>query len=454
LSKWLSDQSLTSHDYDRVIDMLYKYMDFASRSDAIDALDCKLDFKGDLIREPFQEFYKNLGLRGWLADYMEHTRKTESPRVFHFVTGGTLVGATLRRNVYVDQSIYKIWPCVQSLLVGPTSVKKTTAANYGMNTVGEQIDSIGGTRPYFNRLGNRGSGEGLISRLATLSRKEGEATGLIVVGELTTFMGKQEYNETLIQTLTDLFDCPSIIKETTNMRGEVSIKNVALSFIGASNEEWLSTAMPSSAFAGGFTGRVIMVQQEYTEHYYPRPPKPPAESLHRLQAGLYQMSVIPHQAVSLTREGEKFFDDKYYWLKYNPPSDARMESFHDRLGDHMLRWAMLFAVSESPGEKQVLVEKHHLEWAWEFLRWVEGGLSRIYDDAAATPFVKLQKKILRTLKVAGGQMPRDQLHAQFWGTMKGRREYQDAIEELKQMGKIQPIQVADDDGGLMWKIRE
>jgi hypothetical protein len=38
--------------------------------------------------------------------------------------------------------------------------------------------------------------------------------------------------------------------------------------------------------------------------------------------------------------------------------------------------------------------------------------------------------------------------------MKGRREYQDAIEELKQMGKIQPIQVADDDGGLMWKIRE
>ena len=199
---------------------------------------------------------------------------------------------------------------------------------------------------------------------------------------------------------------------------------------------------------------MIMVQQEFAEHHIPRPPKPPAESLHRLQAGLYQMSIIPHQAVSWARESEKFFDDKYHWLKANPPVDARMEPFHERVGDHMLRWAMLFAVSESPGEKQVLLEKHHLEWAWEFIRWVEGGLSRIYDDAAATPFVKLQKKILRNLKIAGGMMSRDQLRAQFWSTMRDRREFQNAIEELKQMGKIQPVVVADYEGGAMWKIRE
>src|SRR5262245_54935878 len=133
---------------------------------------------------------------GWLADYIEYTRFTEPPTVFHFFAGMVAIGAAMSRNVFFDMGAYQIFPNLCVVIVAPSGrCKKTSACNVSVGL----FRNIGG-----NVLQDKVTPEALISAFQDKS----SATGLIYAPELAVFLGKQKYNEGMVPLLTALFDCP------------------------------------------------------------------------------------------------------------------------------------------------------------------------------------------------------------------------------------------------------
>ena len=203
-------------------------------------------------------------------------------------------------------------------------MKKSTAGGYGIG-LALKMDS-----KLFNVLPDEGSGEALKTELAQYTKKEKEATGLLYVSELSTFLGNQDYNKSLVQTLTDLFDSRGAKRRRTSARGNEAMENIALSFLGCSNEEWLGTSVPPSAFGGGLFGRMLVYYQADTDRYVPRP-KPPSDGVDdELSTLLGKVRFISGEAV-LTSTADKWYDKEYRRIKDEWPEDERLIPFHERL---------------------------------------------------------------------------------------------------------------------------
>ena len=344
---------------------------------------------------------------GWISDYVKYTRNIESPTAFHFFTALTVLGATLHRQVYVDQSHFKIWPAIQTMLIGPSGkVKKSTAANVGVRL------AMHSNR--INKLPERVTSEALSSNLAELYGRTGAAIGMLYVSELSTCLNKKDYNSDLVQVLTDLFDSRDIpLTVRTQRRGNETISNVAVSFIGCSNEEWLASSIPESAFGGGFMGRMLVIHQANTDRMFPLP-EPSDPHLHEyLQSQLAHTEFVQGVA-ALTPAARKFFTKRYIDIKHNWPRDERVMPFWERLGDHLLRLGMVLSVSENLEQRNgVSITDEHLYKANILLDWILKHLPQVYGYLGRSEFGDEAHRILRFISGNGGvaKMVEIQRHA-------------------------------------------
>ena len=68
----------------------------------------------------------------WLKAYCTFTAASEAPLDFHFWTGVSTIAATLRRQVWRDELLYKWTPNFYIIFVGPPGiVTKSTTLNIG-----------------------------------------------------------------------------------------------------------------------------------------------------------------------------------------------------------------------------------------------------------------------------------------------------------------------------------
>lgn len=88
------------------------------------------------------------------------------------------------------------------------------------------------------------------------------SNAVLLLSELGTFLGKQKYNEGLIQKLTDLYSCKAEDDETTKGGGTIKTRDTYVSLLGASTPAALEACLPESAFTDGFLSRLIIVKGE------------------------------------------------------------------------------------------------------------------------------------------------------------------------------------------------
>src|SRR5438309_523994 len=68
----------------------------------------------------------------WLAAYLEYTKESESPDAYHVWTALSSIASVARRNVWLDQGIYLLYPNLYVALVGPPGrTGKSTAIRMG-----------------------------------------------------------------------------------------------------------------------------------------------------------------------------------------------------------------------------------------------------------------------------------------------------------------------------------
>ena len=338
------------------------------------------------------EFEPLVPATGWLRDYVEYTRNTEPPTVFHFFTALTALGATLGRSVYFAKA-YTVFPNLCTILIAPSGkCRKTSACNFA-------VDLFRATEGIV--LADKTTPEALVEAF----KERASAVGLIYAPELAVFLGKQKYQEGMIPMLTSLFDAPREWSSATIMRGEAKLSNVAISMLGASTIDWMQSAIPRDAFGGGFMSRLIFIVQENTPRSFAIPPPLNEDTKARLIRFLLRAKNVRGE-FKLSQTAEDWYKDWYDNKKF-ASDDKHFAGYIERKPDHLLRIAMGLSVSADPGT--LILSLEICQQAERILQWIEQWLPAAFEDLSITASGEDAKRILNQLRNTGGSMEHSKL---------------------------------------------
>lgn len=349
------------------------------------------------MSRPHEAFEEHIPPRGWLARYIEWTMGSEAPAVYHFFVGATVLGASTGRGVWFNKGYYRVYPNMQVLLVGPTGrVRKTSAINLGVAILRKLGNNIVSEKTTPEALVDSLDSEPPMVDGKILVRRDSIAT--LVAPELAVLIGKQKYNEGMIALLTALFDSPDEWTYRTRGKGEVKLKNVTLAMLGASTPDWLVTAIPQDAFGGGFMSRLLFIVQGFTERCYPIPEPPPRYDA--LVGELQQITSAASGEVKLSAEGLGWYTTWYAASRKDLPEDEKMAGYHERKPDHILRLAMVLALSE----QRPVIGVEQLVRASRILAFLEEEMLGTFKWLGMKPIGQDQERVVRTLRAAGGKL--------------------------------------------------
>ncbi len=402
-------------------------------------------------RKPFVDVLNDLEITGWLRSVTDYADGMESPMAFNFASALAIEAAVLRRRVFIDHRYFEIYPAIQVLLVAPAGMSKTTGADFMLNRIGKPTKA-------FNILPEEGSTEGLKKRLSTLAKQSGEASGITVIGELSNFVGKMEYNSTLVQSLCDLFDAREHKDRETVSRGSEKMQNIAVSAIMATNEELLAAAIPPIALGSGLLSRIVTfhVESEPKECPFPGDNIADPKEGDRLLADLAAMQFVKG-AAEWARAAKPLYTKFYsnYKKLAVEPDDVRLSGWYIRCAKvHLPRLALLLSVSEDPYRREPpLITERHIHQAEGILKWISLGLPGVYDWIGTSSWGEVRRTILKVFKGRRGRVPEADL-ARVLGSKMSRKTWMEHLNDMAISGMVKRETGQDWEGGVVWKLSE
>jgi Protein of unknown function (DUF3987) len=283
----------------------------------------------------------------WLEHYLKYTSQLESPKNFHFFTGVSILGAALRRNVWVDQFYFKVYPNLYITLVAVSAMcRKSTAAEVGVWGI---LDKVEGTHIFEAKT----STEGLIDEISnggttrfTGSKVVQDSSLLVFASEMSVLFSSASYSSDIIHIFTDAYGGKDPFRYKLK-KNDVEVPNFSPSLLCCTTPSLLAKIMTQDATTGGFTGRNIFVVEV--------DPGPRVawlrgtEELERLQGDL--VADLEHMA---NLYGEYRFTPEamdYYqgWYEKLQPSfeDVRFSGYFQRKHIHVLKIATILGIAKS-----------------------------------------------------------------------------------------------------------
>jgi energy-coupling factor transporter ATP-binding protein EcfA2 len=269
---------------------------------------------------------------------------TEVPLSYQISTGLSALGCVLRRNVWVDQENWQVYPNLSVLLVGPSGIGKDTA----IDAVEAVIDHAG-----VPIIGGR-TMETVYEQMLMLGDP---AVCYIPAPEVTSFLGSKDYQQGMVQELTDLLSTKAYKDVTTKTTftqsgGKKRILRPTITMHAGSTEEWLHKAMPEGSLEGGLWPRFLIVREEYGSKFIPLPGALPTSEKVRARKGKQVFFDATIELMKYFKRPDKMTlgglaTERYTnWyinrFKYFSPT---VMSYANRSRDQVLRLAMLCAAS-------------------------------------------------------------------------------------------------------------
>jgi hypothetical protein len=311
--------------------------------------------------EPFD---KCLPEKGFLTDFVLATRGIETPTLLSFWSAVWTLSSALKRDAFFKWFPDPLYPNFFIILVAPPALcRKSTA----VRQFGEKI-LIAFTKYYEDpkirfvkeiNLLRKATPEAMEKALEpiegeiitvgkkTIKMSRGSQVA-IVVSELSTFLGKQKYNEGLISKLIDLYDCKDDDSSATIKRGSLVFKNIYVTLIGATTISGLNESIPEVAMEGGFISRVILVHAPRPTRAYPEPrPVIGGPTRKELSKRLAWIANNAQGEYYFSPEAKKHYDKFYYKhrksLLKGEKDDVELKSRYDL---HLRKLALILRAQE------------------------------------------------------------------------------------------------------------
>lgn len=223
--------------------------------------------------------FPEIAWRGLFADYraaMDGT--TEASDVAHFVTFWSAAGVVLGRNVHMVSGDM-VYPNTYLCFFGPSGDKKTTAMR--------RITSYCFPESFpIKILRGTGSTEGIVEQLGV-----GVHLGIFLFfwEDFASTLGTARWKgSTLLEFLTEVFDCPSIWERSYRGKASLYLETPTPSVLTASTAEWFWKYARPEDFHGGAGNRFLFLCGA-KKAPIPNPVKPNGEIIHRIKGSLNAM---------------------------------------------------------------------------------------------------------------------------------------------------------------------
>lgn len=163
--------------------------------------------------------------------------------------------------------------------------------------------------------------------------------------EFGTFLSA--YESEFMSTLNDLYDCVPYNEKKRSMKEELAIAKPQLSIVAATTPAWLCGSLPETAWAEGFSSRLLLV---FSQERIKMDPFALAEAANPLQnllfADLKQIHNL-HGTMMFDEEFIPLFRDWYMEDCPPVPEHPKLEHYLPRRHIHFLKLCMVFSASRS-----------------------------------------------------------------------------------------------------------
>lgn len=356
---------------------------------------------------------------GWFSHYLEYTRYNEAPMSYHVLCSLALAGVCLGRKVWLSFGEEPVLPVVNTLIVGPPGkVKKTTAINLMRMLVEEAAIC-----PVFaDKLTPE-------SFQSALSRDGGHQ--LLSAPELSYLLGKQKYNEGLIQLILRLADFPKEIKVETQTRGIEFVERPTVTIVGGTTPSLLFNSTPGETSSSGFLSRFLVMVEETTHRCFPLP-KMGAGKSNIIDIMKWLTSVRGELVLSQPGEDVYFSWYRRQWETLRSSDSATMSEVKARSSVHALRIAMLMHLVSC---SDMRICDNCIKSAISLVEYIESKLPHLIKEMEGTTTARETDFVIDHLIRLNGITDHTTLLRKVANRMNSR-QFKQHIQTLEESGRI------------------
>lgn len=233
--------------------------------------------------------------------------------------------------------------------------------------------------------------------------RKADATGIMFIDEMSTFLGKDQYNVAQRAPLLAAIYNADWYEKRTRKRGTEKLLNLAVSFIACCAPSWLVDVISVTVLGGGLGDRTLYV---YRQPAFPRvrasspfqtrdQPRDPVRAL-RLAKLLHPVvqSNLRHDVV-FSAAAREVGEDQYQALvrqmelRYETSGSTDGWTTAQRGFNNVMRLAMMMALSDALYEDQwprVTVSQSNMELAFAMVQVEENSLQQMVARASSQSF--------------------------------------------------------------------
>jgi len=356
---------------------------------------------------------------GFYDRYCTFTERSEAPLAYHLFCALVAIGATVNRRVWFDMGIYRLFPNLSVIILGPSGIKKTSAANIALGLI-QQLDLV---KVYSEKL----TPEQLVEAM-----KE-HAQGLIYAPEMAAFLGRQRYMEGIIPLITRLMDCPNVWSSETIGRGKTTLTDVAISSLMCSTVDWFVNNTTEDMLGGGFIARNILVAQDDSPRDEDIPRAELPTDRERLMYDISQVFQIQGQ-MSFEPGARVYHKEWYHTHKQasKHPEHEILATYYQRKPDHAKRIAICLHLAEH-GNLTLCLDCFTRSVA--ILDWIERFIPGLLRQMFKTASGHNAEIVLATIRTLGGVVDHSELLRRLQHRFDGS-EVKRVLGSLKDSGVI------------------
>jgi hypothetical protein len=373
----------------------------------------------------------------WIRGYLEYTSESESPESYHLWAGISAIASAVRRNVWIDQGIYVLFPNLFIAFIGPPARTAKSTALYLEKGIINKVPGV--------KMGPSACTKEQLIRAMAESKFDNQCALTIHSSEFSDLVDSSGI--LMIQFLTSIYDGNYVDeggwKYETKHQGKDNIINPFLNMIFGTTPTYFAESMPESIVGHGFTSRTIIVYEEKERHQNPRPRANNAVLGKALTEDLIHIGRLRGQfqwggdVVGKDSDGKDVTTametyDRYYRSLYDAvPVDHRLEGFHWRKKTHVLKVAMLLSLAE---RDDMLVQSKDIETAAQFLRDLEPSMARAFSAVGRNEFASVIERIGSQVRLAG-EISMEDIYSRNYSAGSSY-ELDNVIATLEKMGAV------------------
>lgn len=356
----------------------------------------------------------------WLAGFKLFTQESPAPDDYLFWTGLHTLAGALQRKVYYRWNYDPIYTNMYVILVGPAGNYKSQTLNFErtlLRAIQANIASEAMTK------------EGLIAQMVSRAVDQVSAATVISSDLMSFFRPSQG---SMIEFLTDIFDCPVEWEYTTRNRAPDIIKKAYLNFAAGTTPAWIAENFNSTFTDQGFASRTLFIYADQPRFRKARSHITPEmwEMRDLLVEDLLRISELEGE-FEITNDGWEVFEQWFEHDSLREQFDYRLDGYKSRKALHFWKVAQLLSVAE---KDELVITKDNVEMALAVLKNMEPQMARAFAAVGKNPIAVDHERIYQDIVTAGSMTKAEILNRNLHAVNKSQLD--EILTNLLLMGKL------------------